>query len=530
MEYRVPAIETGPLPHASKAEALMIYTIAFVTGAIVMSFEMLGSRYLNPYFGSGIYTWASLISTVLGALTIGYFIGGWLADRKPSLTVLGVTVLIGSVYMLALPLFAQRMLEMVLAGVDDLKAASLLASVAILFFPVTFFGMYSPFAIRLMLRSASSSGTVSGAVYGISTIGSILGTLGTTFFLLPSMGSRALTLMLGGFGTAAALILIAWSMRRRPAAAGLAVALFAAIAGVPQAGAQGLVDEQVRAALLKRSDGQLARIETEYNDIFITKRRHELTMSFQLKGWNYTESVTNLRDPDDLPVHYTRFMTTALPYPEKPAKILMIGLGGGSISTYLGRAMPELTIDTVEIDPGVINAAKQYFGIRENERVKYLAGDGRVFLNRNKQLYDLILVDAYHGGYVPFHLLTKEFYTLVKQRLAPGGAASFNVHDGTKLYVSTVKTLKDVFPALHLYPTGEGEVIMVATAQDAPSDAALKERAQSLQQQHRFRYALPPMMTRRTAHPALDKAELLTDDFAPVDLYNEIGRDQKKSK
>ena len=90
----------------AKPPASAIYLIAFVTGAIVMSFEMLGSRYLNPYFGSGIYTWASLISTVLGALTVGYFIGGWLADRTPSVPVLGATVLFGSVYMLALPLFA----------------------------------------------------------------------------------------------------------------------------------------------------------------------------------------------------------------------------------------------------------------------------------------------------------------------------------------------------------------------------------------------------------------------------------------
>ena len=104
-----------------------------------------------------------------------------------------------------------------LAGIDDIKAGSLLASVAILFFPVTFFGMYSPFAIRLMLRSAARSGTVSGTVYGISTIGSIAGTLGTTFFLLPSMGSRTLTLTLGAIGVASALVLIALpSLARRP--------------------------------------------------------------------------------------------------------------------------------------------------------------------------------------------------------------------------------------------------------------------------------------------------------------------------
>src|SRR5687767_4030938 len=170
-----------------------------------MSFEMLGSRYLNPYFGSGIYTWASLISTVLGALTVGYFIGGWLADRIPSASVLGATVLIGSLYMLVLPIFAQPMLEWVLDGIDDIKIGSLLASIAILFFPVTFFGMYSPFAIRLLLRSAARSGTTSGTVYGISTVGSIVGTLGTTFYLLPTVGSRALTLTLGAIGAASAL-------------------------------------------------------------------------------------------------------------------------------------------------------------------------------------------------------------------------------------------------------------------------------------------------------------------------------------
>lgn len=514
----------------ARPAAFVIYLIAFVTGAIVMSFEMLGSRYLNPYFGSGIYTWASLISTVLAALTIGYFIGGWLADRYPSAPVLGVTVLIGSAYVLVLPAFAQEMLEFVLDRVDDVKAGSLLASLAILLFPVTFLGMYSPFAIRLLIRSAASSGTVSGTVYGVSTVGSILGTLGTTFYLLPYMGSRALTLLLGGAGLIAGSVLIALPyLGRRTATAVAAAGIVALLSAVPSH-AQDLVDEQTRADLLKRPDGQIARIETEYNDIFITKRRHELTMSFQLKGFNYTESVTNLRDPDDLPVHYTRSMTTALAYPNELKKILMIGLGGGSISTYLGRAMPEPAIDTVEIDPGVITAAKKYFGIRETDRVKYAAADGRVALKRNPQKYDLILIDAFHGGYVPFHLLTKEFYTLVKERLSPSGAAVFNVHDGTKLYVSTVKTLAAVFPSLHLYPTGEGEVAMVVTPQPAAADDVLASRAAALQQRHSFRYPLPQLVSKRIPHPSLAQAELLTDDFAPVNLYDAIGRAQRKRR
>ena len=115
------AFETAHDARGAKLATLVIYLVAFVTGAIVMSFEMLGSRYLNPYFGSGIYTWASLISTVLAALTIGYFAGGWLADRNPSPALLGSTILIGSIYLLLLPLFAQPMLEWLLDGVDDVK-------------------------------------------------------------------------------------------------------------------------------------------------------------------------------------------------------------------------------------------------------------------------------------------------------------------------------------------------------------------------------------------------------------------------
>ncbi len=209
-------------PLARCAGAVVIYTVAFVTGAIVMSFEMLGSRYLNPYFGSGIYTWASLISTVLIALTVGYFLGGTLADRTASPAVLAATVIIGSAYLLALPSFAQAVLEFVLGSVDDIRAGSLISSLALMFFPVTFLGMYSPFAIRLLLRSAQRSGRVSGAVYGVSTAGSIVGTLGTTFFLIPMIGSRAITLTLGAIGLISGLGLLALSRLERRASGALA--------------------------------------------------------------------------------------------------------------------------------------------------------------------------------------------------------------------------------------------------------------------------------------------------------------------
>ena len=514
------------------AAAVVIYAVAFVTGAIVMSFEMLGSRYLNPYFGSGIYTWASLISTVLIALTAGYFLGGALADRTASLAVLALTVIIGSAYLLVLPSFAPAVLEFVLAGIDDIRAGSLLASLALMFFPVAFLGMYSPFAIRLLLRSAQRSGRVSGAVYGVSTAGSIVGTLGTTFFLIPTIGSRAITLTLGAVGLIAGVALLALARFERRAYAVLVIAALAALTA-PAGRAESLIDEGIRAAMVGRPNGRLAHIETEYNDVFITKRQNQLVMSFQVKGWDYTESVANLLDPDDLPLRYAQVMTIATIYPETPRKILMLGLGGGSISTYLGRFMPEALITTVEIDPGVISAAKTYFGLRETERMRYRAGDGRVFLTRSSELYDLILLDAYRGGYVPFHLLTREFYALVKARLAPGGAAAFNVHDGTKLYGSTVKTLGEVFPALDLYPTARGEVIALATAIALDKDT-LERRAAALQARHGFRFALPQILQRRLDRPQVEvhaaKGDVITDDFAPADVYDVMGKEPSRRK
>jgi spermidine synthase len=508
----------GPSPSSA-----IVYLVAFVTGAIVMSFEMLGSRYLNPYFGSGIYTWASLISTVLAALCVGYFIGGYAADRYPSPAVLGATVVIGSAYILLLPAFSERLLEGVLATTDDVRSGSLAAAFAILFFPVTFLGMYSPFGIRLLLQSAQRSGRVSGTVYGISTLGSIVGTLATTFILIPAIGTRAITFTLGIAGVLSGLLLVLLHMRR--GALVLALALLAA----PCARSEELVDTAVRADILKRADGRLAHIETEYNDIFVTKHGPELVMSFQLKGYDYTESIANLTDAHDLPVRYTQLMTVALVYPPQPRRVLVIGLGGGSLSSYLGHFLPDAQVDTVEVDPGVIGAAKKYFGVIETPRVRYLEGDGRVFLNRNPATYDLILLDAFHGGYVPFHLLTKEFYTLVRQRLAPGGAAAFNVHDNTKLFASTLLTLRSVFASVHLYPTRLGETIVVATAEPAPDDATLAARARALQEKFGLRFRLPDLLAARNDTPRTTQTgELITDDFAPVNLYDTIGEQRRK--
>jgi spermidine synthase len=523
-------------PRSPAAFRAVVYFGALITGALVMSFEMLGSRYLNPYFGNGIYTWAALISTVLAALTAGYFLGGRIADRTVSASVLGVLVGLASLYLLALPSFAGTILSAILDRIDDVRIGSLCAAFAIMVLPVTLLGVYSPFAVRLVLRTAQQSGTVSGTVYGVSTAGSIVGTLGTTFFLIPTIGTRAITLLLGATGLCCGLLLIAldrWHSPARhakgtvPVVALLALAML--VTGDRHASSSGLVDESIRERMLQHGDGQVAHLETEYNNLFIDKRGAELSLSSMYKGReNYVESIVDLKDPDTLPVPYNRTMPVALAYPparnpSAPFRILMIGLGAGSISTYLGRAMPDAQIDVVELDPDVIAAGKKYFGLEENDKVHFVASDGRVYLTRHDDRYDLILLDAFRELGVPFHLLTKEFYTLVARHLTEGGAIASNVAANTKLYVSTLVTLRAVFPTVDVYPDWAdakfAQAIAVATPSPRPSADTLMQRAIALQQEFHFRYPLADLVGKRVTATYSQGGELLTDDFAPADLY-----------
>ena len=180
---------TAPSPLLS----FSIYACAFVVGGVLMGFEMLGSRYLFPYFGGSIGTWASLISTVLCALAIGYFAGSAIVARRPSQRVIAVAILIAAAYLALVPATADPVMEAILDALGDGAYATLAASTALLLVPLTLLGTFSPIAVSLLTRSANEAGRVAGLVYGVSTIGNVVGTLLTTFTLIPTIGSRAIT-------------------------------------------------------------------------------------------------------------------------------------------------------------------------------------------------------------------------------------------------------------------------------------------------------------------------------------------------
>lgn len=178
---------------SARTAVIVVYLNTFLLGAVVMGFEILGARYLYPYFGGSIVTWAAVISTVLGALMVGYFVGGVLADRYPSHRMLGTLILPAAAYMAGISYVAKPLILAIMEALGDGMPGLLVASAFLVLPPLTVLGFVSPFAVRLVLTSVDEVGRVAGRVYAISTMGSIVGTLLTAFALMPVLGIRSLT-------------------------------------------------------------------------------------------------------------------------------------------------------------------------------------------------------------------------------------------------------------------------------------------------------------------------------------------------
>jgi len=189
---------------------LLLLALALVLGFALMGFEMLGSRYLYPYFGGGINTWASLIATVLIALMAGYLIGGALVDRTMSPRLCGLLLVIAGVYLFSIPWWVDPLFAGMLTTVGDGMAGIILAAAILLLLPLTLMSVFTPFAVRLLLTSVTVGGRLVGYVYGVSTIGNVLGTLIVTFTLVPMFGSRALTMVFAAVTAACGVVMIVW--------------------------------------------------------------------------------------------------------------------------------------------------------------------------------------------------------------------------------------------------------------------------------------------------------------------------------
>ena len=243
--------------------------------------------------------------------------------------------------------------------------------------------------------------------------------------------------------------------------------------------------------------GPVTHVESLYNDITVTKQSDgNLLLAFGAKRLDYIESVVNPNDELDLPVYYTQSMTAGIAYAPTLEDAAIIGLGGGRTAWYHHKSIPELKFTAAELDPEVARLAETYFRVKPEKNFDIAIEDGRVWLSRSEQKFDIILVDAYRGPFVPFHLLTTEFYKLVSDHLTPGGVAVQNVAPATMLFDSAVATIGSAFQNLEFFDSG-GNIVIVAYDGPKRDEAELRRIASERQAQYHFRYDLKSILDRR---------------------------------
>ncbi len=441
---------------------VLLNIIVFVSGAVLMGLEIVGSRVLAPYFGNSIFVWGSLISVVLAALSLGYYWGGWLSERRPSLAKLLLLIIVPGGMIFFLP-FVYPPVNGWIAEVDfGNRLNPLIASTLYFLIPSIFLGTVSPYAIRLAATALSTVGSTAGSLYALSTCGSIFGTLLTAFYLIPVIGVKNIIHALGITLILLSLLLWPWTRvslarAKKPAITATTVAtllFWAVFFALPASTAW---------ARLKT----IVEKDSFYHHIRVEEDEEARYLYFD----RTLQSAMSLDDPTALRLLYSRYTSLGMAFRPEAKKVLIIGLGGGSIPKKYQKEFASLQIDVAEIDPEVIQVARKYFSVREEKNLHIHAQDGRLFLSHTPQRYDQILLDAYYSDAIPFHLTTREFFKIADQKLTSNGIVVANIigavtGSGGKITRSVVKTLREVFPQIYIFATRRADHVSLDTVQN----------------------------------------------------------------
>lgn len=267
--------------------------------------------------------------------------------------------------------------------------------------------------------------------------------------------------------------------------------------------------------------------DTVYNSLTVERRGSLVELRARSKRGVFIESAVDLAEPLRLVVPYTRTLYAGLFFEPAPQKVLMIGLGGAGFHRLFGEAFPETLLQSVELDPKVTELAQSHLAFRPTDRQPVAAMDGRLYVKRSKASWDWIVLDAFRGGFVPPHLKTEEFYRECAAKLAPRGVFIVNLHTGTKLYASDLRTLAAVFPQVTLFASrGTGNVVACAVTYRSPVVTPPQSFRFSAGQNARLRGYVDLAAVRDEFTPwpetEVKKGKLLSDDFAPVEFLEAI--------
>jgi spermidine synthase len=487
--------------------------LAFIGSFCTLVIELIAGRIMAPYIGVSLYTWTSIIGVVLAGMSGGNFFGGFIADRYASRRTLGLIFIAGGVASLGILVITHAIVGTTF-GLSFLPRIVVYVT-TIFFLPSFVLGMVSPVVVRLALANLEHSGHTVGTIYAFSTIGSLVGTFLTGFYLISWLGTRTIVWLVATILLVTGIILAAADTPRRKGvlvSIGLAVAMFAAV------GVRGAAGRYAAPCDIESNYYCIKVLETSQNG-------HGARM---LMLDRLIHSFVVPDDPFALDYGYERAylnLTQAHATGRSPMDSLFIGAGGYSFPRYVEAAYPSSTIDVVEIDPAVIAVAYERLGLSPASRIRSFNRDARVFLMEwtDPKKYDFIYGDAFNDLSVPYHLTTVEFNRIIASRLKPNGLYLSNIIDrfeGGEFLKAEANALRAVFP--HVYIFGRGSAFepfdrntFVLMASRAPLNRAALD-AITARDEPSGR-TTPLSVDRFNAYVTSGRAITLTDDFVPVD-------------
>jgi len=489
--------------------------VVFLTGAAVLVVEVLAVRILSPYYGNTIFTVSGVLSVILAALSVGYYVGGRLADKRPSEKLFFGIILLSGLLVLLLQFFTVILLP-ALGHKLSMVYGPLVSSMAMFFVPSFLMGMLSPFVIKLQqLRLPEDGvGTISGRIFFWSTLGSIFGSLATGFIFIPNWGVNEILIYTGTVLVILGLFPLVKTGLGKKTTIKVSVIVFLVLLATTGI----LASEQYGDNVVYVKDGV-------YQKIFIYDTEDEDGRPVRVMQQDRSPSSAMFLDSDELVFDYSKYYPLYQFFVPDMKEVLIVGGAAYSVPKALLEDIEDITVDVVEIEPSLYQLSKQYFRLPEDDSLNNYVEDGRRFLANSDKQYDLIFGDAYYSRYsIPSHLTTKEFFQLAKSKLNPGGIFMGNFlgrfnDSAPSILLSEIKTFSEVFPNSYYVATKKQDfedyqnVIFIGYNSDQVVDLyadSVKENENPI---------IAAVAERLVDIDKLDlsKHVLFTDDYAPVD-------------
>ncbi len=494
----------------------LLYLTVFIAGMTSLMVELSASRLLGNTFGTSNLVWACIIGLILIYLTLGYFIGGRLADKHPSPRFFYTILAWASLAVGLVPVLSRPVLQISANAFDQLQLAVLFGSfvtVVVLFIiPVTLLGTASPFAIRLAIVDTAQAGVVSGRIYAVSTLGSFVGTFLPVLVLIPTIGTYQT------FIVSSAIL--------------MAVALF----GLFQTGRlKGVLNYAWMPVILvllsifgmrgpeKLTSGMIYETESAYNYIQVLQ-----SGDYRFLRLNDGQGVHSVYNPNVLNYYGPWEQVLVGSFFNKPPfgisqvnSMAIIGLATGTTARQATAVFGPIPIDGFEIDPKIIQVGREFFDMNE-PNLNAIAQDGRWGLAHSSKKYQVISIDAYRPPYIPWHMTTVEFFSLVSSHLSDDGVMVINVGRGPsdrRLINDLGTTISAIFPSIYVVDVPDSFNSIIFATKRPTIAQNLVQNYVALNNQENTPKLLLELMQIAIANlqPTPPKTIVFTDDKAPIE-------------